>query len=150
MFFLNLFSHLIDDSIEMIQFRTSATHRLFVFLVDCQILFEGDSIRIDVKDPQRQFFCLGSAFKGFKFIFRIVALLAGEFTVIAGTAVVIAWPAALLTMTRVLADSPYRIPLSLWVFAAGGAVVIALTLATVGLHAVKAAVRNPVESLRHE
>ena len=83
-------------------------------------------------------------------IVRVVGLLAGEFTVIAGAAVVIAWPAVLLTMNKVLADSPYRTPLSLWVFVAGGALVMALTLATVGLHAVKAAVRNPVDSLRHE
>jgi len=35
-------------------------------------------------------------------------------------------------------------------FVAGGVVVVALTFATVGLQAFRSAVRNPVESLRHE
>ena len=69
---------------------------------------------------------------------------------IASTAVVLTWPAAYLTMHRILVDYPYRIPLSLWIFVAGGLVVVALTLATVSLQAARAAIRNPVESLRDE
>lgn len=82
--------------------------------------------------------------------FRIVRLLVLEFVLLAGAAVVIAWPAAFFTMSNVLADYPYRIPLSLWMFIAGGAVVVALTFATVGLQALRSALRNPAESLRHE
>lgn len=83
-------------------------------------------------------------------VLRIMGLLVGEFIWIAGAAVVLAWPAAFFTMYKVLADYAYRIPLSLWMFIAGGVVVVLLTLATVSLQAVRAAVRNPVESLRHE
>jgi len=82
--------------------------------------------------------------------FRIVRLLVREFVLLAGAAVVIAWPAAFFTIYNVLADYPYRIPLSLWMFITGGVVVVALTFATVGLQAFRTAVRNPVESLRHE
>jgi putative ABC transport system permease protein len=83
-------------------------------------------------------------------VFRIVGLLVGEFVLIAGTAVVFAWPAAFFAMHKVLANYPYRIPLSYWMFIVGGIVVVALTFATVSLQAFRAAVRNPVESLRHE
>ena len=83
-------------------------------------------------------------------VFRIICLLAGEFMGVAGAAVVLTWPAAYLVMHRILADYPYRIPLSLWIFVAGGLVVVMLTLATVGLQAVRAAIRSPVDSLRDE
>ncbi|MFC2157660.1 ABC transporter permease [Acidobacteriota bacterium] len=81
---------------------------------------------------------------------RIVGLLAGEFMWTAGAAVLIAWPAAFFAIHKILSDYPYRISISLWMFVAGGVVVAALTLATVSLQALKTAVRNPVESLRHE
>lgn len=81
---------------------------------------------------------------------RIICLLTGEFMWIAGAAVVVTWPIAYLVMHRILADYPYRIPLNLWMFVAGGMAVVLLTLAAVSLHAVRAAIRNPVESLRDE
>ncbi len=81
---------------------------------------------------------------------RIVGLLAAEFMWIAGAAVVLTWPAVFLTMHKILADYPHRTPLSFWVFVAGGMVVVVLMLVTVGLQAVRAAIRNPVESLRYE
>ncbi|MFC2142614.1 ABC transporter permease, partial [Acidobacteriota bacterium] len=83
-------------------------------------------------------------------VLRIMGLLVGEFIWIAGAAVVLAWPAAFFTMYKVLAGYPYRIPLSLWMFIVGGVVVVMVTLATVSLQAARAAVRDPVESLRHE
>ena len=83
-------------------------------------------------------------------IVRIVGLLAGEFMWIAVVAVVLTWPVAFLTIHKILADYPFRTPLSFWVFVAGDMVVVVLMLATVGLHAVRAAIRNPVESLRYE
>ncbi len=83
-------------------------------------------------------------------VFRILGLLVYEFVLIAGAAVILAWPAAFFSMHKVLADYPYRVPLSFWMFVVGGVVVLVLTLATVSLQAVRAAARNPVESLRHE
>ena len=65
-------------------------------------------------------------------------------------AILIAWPAVVFAMHKILSDYPYRISISLWMFVAGSAVVAALTLATVSLQALRTAVRNPVESLRHE
>jgi hypothetical protein len=53
-------------------------------------------------------------------------------------------------MDKVLADYPYRIPLSLWMFIGGGVLVVALTLGTVGFQALRSSVKNPVESLRSE
>lgn len=83
-------------------------------------------------------------------VFRIIGILVAEFVLIAGASVILAWPASFFTMHKVLADYPYRIPLSFWMFFGGGVLVVALTLATVGLQALRSSVKNPVESLRLE
>jgi putative ABC transport system permease protein len=44
----------------------------------------------------------------------------------------------------------YRTPLSGWMFLAAGAVAIGIALLTVGGQAIRAALSNPVESLRAE
>ncbi len=81
---------------------------------------------------------------------RIFYLLTSEFMWIAAVAVAVTWPIAYLVMHKILSDYPYRISLNLWMFVAGGMVVILLTLAAISLHTVRAAIRNPVESLRDE
>jgi len=49
-----------------------------------------------------------------------------------------------------LQDFTYRINIQWWVFFAAGAVAILIAVITVSFHAVKAAVANPVKSLRTE
>lgn len=65
-------------------------------------------------------------------------------------ALVVATPIAWWLMSRWLTDFAYRIRISPWVFAAAGLVTIAIALATISLHTVKAAMDNPVKSLRAE
>ncbi|MBK8191911.1 MAG: hypothetical protein IPK76_01340 [Lewinellaceae bacterium] len=48
------------------------------------------------------------------------------------------------------ADFAYRIDLQWWIFAAAGAIAIAVALFTVGLQGIKAALADPVKSLRSE
>ncbi len=82
----------------------------------------------------------------------IVALLSGEFTRWVLAANLVAWPVAYLAMNRWLGGFAYRIELSSqlgwFVLAAVLAVVIAWL--TVGFQAVKAALADPVWSLRYE
>jgi putative ABC transport system permease protein len=44
----------------------------------------------------------------------------------------------------------YRVPLSWWMFALAGALAIAIALVTVSFQAIRAAVANPIRSLRSE
>jgi putative ABC transport system permease protein len=53
-------------------------------------------------------------------------------------------------MNQWLQDYSYRISISWWLFAAGGLVAIIIALATISFQAIKAAVANPVKSLRTE
>jgi putative ABC transport system permease protein len=49
-----------------------------------------------------------------------------------------------------LQDYAYRISIQWWVFALGGLLALAIALLTVGIQAVRAALANPVKSLRSE
>jgi len=80
----------------------------------------------------------------------IVALLSGDFLKLVLVAAVIAFPLAWYAMSRWLLDFAYRINIDWWVFVLSAIVAIIVALATVSFHAVKAAVANPVNSLRSE
>jgi putative ABC transport system permease protein len=81
---------------------------------------------------------------------NIVYLFSKEFILLIGIAFVIASPVAWYFMHKWLQDYPYRIDLSWWIFIAGGAASIIIALATVSFQAIKAAIANPVKSLRTE
>jgi len=49
-----------------------------------------------------------------------------------------------------LQDYAYRISIQWWVFALGGILALAIALLTVGLQAFRAAIANPIRSLRTE
>jgi putative ABC transport system permease protein len=53
-------------------------------------------------------------------------------------------------MNKWLEDFAYRIGISGWVFAIAGIVAIATAVITVSFQAIKAALANPVKSLRNE
>jgi putative ABC transport system permease protein len=81
---------------------------------------------------------------------KIISLLATEFMVLIIIAIVIAMPIAWFAMNKWLQDYAYKINIG-WVvflFAGGGATLIAL--ATISIQSVKAALANPVKSLRSE
>lgn len=63
---------------------------------------------------------------------------------------IIAWPAAYYFMNDWLQDFAYRTEISWWMFVLSGGIALVIALATVSFQAVKAAVANPVESLRYE
>lgn len=80
----------------------------------------------------------------------IVGLLSKNFLVLVVISSVIAFPIAWWAMNNWLEDFPYRVSISWWVF--GVAIIAALTIAllTVSFQAIKAALANPVKSLRTE
>jgi putative ABC transport system permease protein len=80
----------------------------------------------------------------------IVYLFSKEFIILISIAFVIASPIAGYFMNKWLQDYVYRIDLSWWLFAAGGLVAIIIALATISFQAIKAAIANPVTSLRTE
>jgi len=81
---------------------------------------------------------------------NIAGLLSVKFLMLVGIAFVLASPIAWYTMNKWLQDFAYRIEISWWMFAIAGLTVLLITLITVGFQAVKAAVSNPVKSLRSE
>jgi putative ABC transport system permease protein len=63
---------------------------------------------------------------------------------------IIAWPIAWYAMNKWLQDFAYRVDISWWPFAIAGVGALAVAMATISLHAVKAVTANPVKSLRYE
>jgi putative ABC transport system permease protein len=63
---------------------------------------------------------------------------------------VIATPVAWFVMHKWLQDFANRIDLSWWVFAIAGIAALGIAIATISFQAIKAAVANPVKSLRTE
>jgi putative ABC transport system permease protein len=80
----------------------------------------------------------------------IVYLFSKEFMILITIAFAIAVPAAWYLMTGWLQSFAYRIPINAWVFVAAIAVSVIIAWLTVGYKAIKAALVNPVKSLRSE
>ena len=80
----------------------------------------------------------------------IVQLLSKDFLKLVFVSIVLATPVAWWAMNKWLQDFAYRITISWWMFAIAGAVAILIALFTVSFKAIKAAMANPVKSLRSE
>jgi len=80
----------------------------------------------------------------------LFGLLSQEFLVLVGIALVIALPIAWYAMKKWLTSFEYHAPLQWWVFGVSGVLVILIALATVSFQAIKAALVNPIKSLRSE
>jgi putative ABC transport system permease protein len=83
-------------------------------------------------------------------IFNITSLLSKGFLKLVVIAIIIAIPIAYYGMNQWLKDFVYRIELSWWIFAAGGIGVTLLALLIVSYQAIRAALLNPVKSLKSE
>lgn len=83
-------------------------------------------------------------------VLGIVTLLTSDFIKLVIISFIIATPLAWYFMNSWLEDFPYRIQITWWMFASAGIAAIIIALATVSLQAIKAALMNPVNSLRSE
>lgn len=81
---------------------------------------------------------------------NIAAMLSRDFIVLVAIALVAATPLAWYGMHRWLENFAYRTNIAWWIFAAAGLSAMLIALLTVSFQAVKAAVANPVKSLRTE
>ena len=80
----------------------------------------------------------------------IVGMLSADFIKLVAIAALIALPLAWWAMHQWLLDFVYRVNIGWWVFVAAIAVAILIALVTISFQAIKAAVTNPVKSLRTE
>ena len=81
---------------------------------------------------------------------NLVSILSTDFLKLVLISLFVSIPLAWLAANKWLQGYPYRITLSWWLFASGAILVIIISLATVSFQAIKAAVANPVKSLRTE
>jgi ABC-type antimicrobial peptide transport system permease subunit len=81
---------------------------------------------------------------------NITALLSKDFIKLVVISILIASPLAWWAMNKWLSDYDYRITISVWIFIAAGSLAILIALLTVSFQAIKAAIANPVKSLRTE
>ena len=81
---------------------------------------------------------------------NLVTILSKDFLKLVMIALIIAIPLAWMASNKWLENYPYRITISWTMFAVAGLLVIAIALFTVSFQAIKAAVANPVKSLRTE
>jgi len=81
---------------------------------------------------------------------RITALLSKDFVKLVSISLLIASPIAWFAMDHWLQGFTYRVQISLWIFLAAGSLAILIALLTVSYQAKRAAMANPVKSLRSE
>ena len=80
----------------------------------------------------------------------IIQIVSGEFAILVIIGNLIAWPTAYYFMNKWLQEFAYRVDLSWWIFIVSGLMTLIIAMLTVGYQAIKAAVANPVESLKNE
>jgi len=80
----------------------------------------------------------------------ITKMLSKDFLKLVIIAVVIATPIAWWAMSKWLEDFAYRVNISWWIFVVAGALALMIAMLTVSFQAIKAAIANPIKSLRTE
>jgi len=80
----------------------------------------------------------------------LAGLLSKDFLKLVGISCLIAFPVALWAINNWLQSYQYRVSIHWWVFATAGIMAMLIALVTVSFQAIKAALMNPVKSLRSE
>ncbi len=81
---------------------------------------------------------------------NIVQLLSSDFLKLVVISFVVAFPAAFFAIDKWLQNYPYRIDISPWTFGLAAGLAVLIALLTVSFQSIKAALMNPVKSLRSE
>jgi ABC-type antimicrobial peptide transport system permease subunit len=81
---------------------------------------------------------------------QIVTLISKDFLGLIMLAFAVAVPLSWMAMHKWLENFAYRTEISWWIFITAGAVMITIALVTLGFQTIKAAIANPVKSLRTE
>jgi len=80
----------------------------------------------------------------------IVSMLSKDFIKLVFISILVATPLAWWAMNKWLEDFAYKIDISWWVFVLAGVIALLIALFTISFQAIKAAIANPVKSLRTE
>ena len=80
----------------------------------------------------------------------ITAMLSKDFVKLVIVSIIIGSPIAYWAMTKWLQDFAYRVPISWWMVAVAGLAAIVIALLTISFQSIKAALMNPVKTLRTE
>jgi putative ABC transport system permease protein len=80
----------------------------------------------------------------------IVEMLSIDFIKLVGIAALIAFPVAWWSMNKWLTNFAFRVDIEWWVFVLAAMVALVIALSTISYQAIKAAMMNPVKSLRTE
>lgn len=80
----------------------------------------------------------------------IVGLLSKDFVKLVFVAILVATPLAWFGMNKWLEGFAYQVPIHWWVFLVSGMLAVAVALITISFQAIKAALMNPVKSLKSE
>jgi len=83
-------------------------------------------------------------------VLNIVTLFSGNFLKLIAIAILIAFPVAWFAINQWLQNFAYKINIEWWVFVMAGTITICIALLTVSYQSIKAAIANPVKSLRTE
>jgi ABC-type antimicrobial peptide transport system permease subunit len=83
-------------------------------------------------------------------VMKITTLLSKDFLILVVISIIIASPIAWYAMHAWLQEYSYRVSIEWWVFAMSGLLCIIISLLTISFQAIKAALANPVKSLRTE
>ncbi|MXV51463.1 FtsX-like permease family protein [Pedobacter sp. HMF7647] len=83
-------------------------------------------------------------------VFNITTLISKNFVYLVLTSFVLAFPISLWAMNKWLQDFAYRVNISWWIFILAGLLTLLVAIVTVSFQAIKAALTNPVKSLRTE
>jgi putative ABC transport system permease protein len=137
------FTRMYDDVQRMGQIFTSFA--VLAIVIACLGLFALSAFMAEQRNKEigiRK--VLGASVSG------ITAMLSTYFIRLVFISILIATPVSWWAMNKWLQDFAYRLPISGWLFVIAGVLAIGIALLTVSFQAIKAAVANPVSSLRSE
>ncbi|MDO3644963.1 ABC transporter permease [Mucilaginibacter sp. L3T2-6] len=83
-------------------------------------------------------------------VMGVTTMLSKDFLILVMISFAIAAPISWYSMHKWLSNYSYRVPISIWVFVMTAAITVLIAIATVSFQAIKAALTNPVKSLRGE
>ena len=81
---------------------------------------------------------------------NLAGLLSREFLQLVVLSALVAFPLAWMMMSRWLAQYAYRVSMEWWIFALAGIAAVLIAVVTVSWQSIRAALMNPVKSLRSE
>lgn len=143
--------HFLDDTIDAryrSEQRLEMILRIFTFLaisISCFGLFGLVSFTAEQRTKEIGIRKVLGASMG-----SIVRLLSKEYVVLVALANIIAWPVAYFVMTRWLKNFAYRTEIGFVTFLFSGFVALIIAILTICFQSIKAALANPVDSLRYE